>query len=101
MVQVNMKAKVSTLYRNGRRLPTNKVAATVIGDLNLSVSKHPVSGLCCQEAVVLADLGTSLLPDIYDVMCVCIAANGFRLRGVEIVSGREMAQEWWCVPMAV
>ena len=93
-----MKAKVSTLYKNGRRLPINKAASTVMGDLNLSVSKHPVTGLCCVESVVLEDRGISLLPSLYDVTCVCIAAHGLRLRGTEIVAGKEMAQEWWCVP---
>ena len=94
-----MKAKVSTLYRNGRRLPANKVGATVTGDLNLGVSKHPVTGLCCIEAVVLEDSGRSLLPDMHDVTCVCIAAHGLRLRGLEICAGKEMAQEWWCRPI--
>jgi len=93
-----MTAKVSSLYRAGRRLPTNKVGLTVTGDLNLSVSKHPVTGLCCTEAVVLTDEGWSLLPDMYDAQCVCIAMHGIRLRGIEIVAGKELAQEWWCVP---
>ena len=65
-----MKATVSTLYKKGRRLPQNKVGATETGDLNLSVSKHPVTGLCCHEAVLLADGGLSLLPDMVDVVCV-------------------------------
>jgi hypothetical protein len=94
-----MKAKVSSLYRNGKRLPINKVASTVTGDLNLSVSKHPVTGLCCHEAVVLEESGRSLLPDIHDVECVCIAAHGLRLRGIEIHAGKETAQEWWCIPL--
>jgi len=51
------------------------------------------------ESCVLNDDGHSLLPDLYDVMCVSISAHGFRLRGIEIKSGREVAQEWWCMPM--
>lgn len=95
-----MKAKVSTLYRNGKRLPINKVCKTVVGDLNLSVSKHPVTCLACCTAVVLTDGGISLVPDMVDAQCVVIAAHGLRLRGVEMVMGRELAQEWWCVPMS-
>jgi hypothetical protein len=94
-----MKAKVSSLYRNGRNLPTNKVSGTAEGDLNLAVSKHPVTGRCTHEACVLNDDGHSLLPDLYDVTCVSISAAGFRLRGIEIKSGREVSQEWWCMPM--
>ena len=93
-----MQATISNLYRNGRRLPANKVASTVTGDLYLSVSLHPVSGLCCTEAAILEASGRPLLPPIYDAVCVCIAAHGLRLRGIEVVSGREMVQEWWCAP---
>jgi hypothetical protein len=94
-----MKARVSTLYRKGRQLPRNKVGSTVVGDLNLSAGKHPVTGVWCVEAVVLTDAGLSLLPDLSDVQCLSIAAFGFRLRGIESNCGREMAQEWWCVPL--
>jgi len=93
-----MKATVSTLYRVGRRLPQNNVGATVVGDLNLSVNKNPVTGLLTHEACVLTPDGFSMLPDLHDVVCVCIAAHGLRLRGVEIVNGRETVQEWWCRP---
>ena len=95
-----MKAKVSSLYLNGRRLPANKVAQTVIGDLNLSVSKHPITLRCDHEAVVLSDDATMLLPALHNVVCVCIAAHGLALLGVEIVGAKELAQEWRCVPMS-
>lgn len=94
-----MKAKVSTLYKNGKRLGTNRIGDTVEGDLNLSVSKHPATGLCCIEAVVVNDKGISLIPNIFDAQCVCIAAHGLRLRGIEFCNGREVSQEWWCKPM--
>jgi len=94
-----MTARVSSLYRNGHRL-NSKVAETVEGDLNLMVSRNPVTGLACTEAVILNDEGGSLLNDMHDVVCVCIAAHGLRLRGTEYAKGREVAQEWWCVPVA-
>lgn len=93
-----MKATVSQLYNNGTRIPYNKSLVTVVGDLNLGVSKHPVTGMCSSEAMILADGGAYLLPELYDAHCIVIAAHGFRLRGFEIVNGKEMAQEWWCVP---
>ena len=89
-----MKATVTTLYRRGRRcLSGSKI---VTGDLNLSVGKHPVTGLVSVEACVLDEDGLTLVPPMIDAVCVCIAANGMRLRGVECVAGREVAQEWWC-----
>lgn len=95
----NMKAQVTALYRKGKRTQgTVKPDAIVTGDLNLSTNRHPVSGLFNTEAVVLNERGISLLPDLNSASCLVIGANGLRLRGVEIVDGKEFAQEWWCVP---
>jgi len=95
-----VRAKVSCLYRAGRSLPMNTFSKTVEGDLNLAVSKHPVSGRCTHEACVVSnESGLSLLPDMHDVTCVSISASGLRLRGIEVdKAGREVAQEWWCIP---
>ena len=90
-----MTASVQTLYRNGRRLA--KASKAVVGDLNLSVGKNPGSGALCSEACLLTETGWSALPPLYDAVCVVIAAHGLRLRGVEIVASRAVAQEWWCV----
>lgn len=92
-----MRAKVSPLYKKGVRVPREKKICSVDGDLNLSVGKNPVTGRCVKEACVLTDHGGSLLPDLFDVECISIAAYGMRLRGVEFCGGREVAQEWWCV----
>ena len=95
-----MKATVSTLYRKGRSLPPNKVGVTVAGDLDLITNRHPITGLVNYEANVLDDTGMSLLPSLRDAACVSISSNGFRLRGIIMDAGREMAQEWWCRPSA-
>lgn len=94
-----MKARVSTLYRDGLRLQSPKIREVVIGDLNLSVSRHPVSVRASVVACVLSDNGTSLVPDIMDAQCQTIAATGMLLRGVEWTKGKEYAQEWWVVPI--
>lgn len=93
-----MIARVSTLFKNGKRV--SKVSKTVEGDLNLSVSRHQVTGSVCTEAVVLDTKGVALIDPMIDAHCVLIAAHGFRLRGVELVGlAREVSQEWWCVPL--
>ena len=94
-----MKAKVTTLYRKGKYLPSPKVGATAEGDLNLMTGKHPVLGRVTVEACVVDERGVSQVPDMHDAVCACIAANGFRLRGTECINGIEYAQEWWCVPI--
>jgi hypothetical protein len=90
-----MTASVRTIYRNGRRLA--KASAPVVGDLNLDVGKNPVSRALCSEACLLTERGSALVPPLYDAVCVVIAGHGLRLRGIEIVAGREIVQEWWCV----
>jgi hypothetical protein len=92
-----MNAKVTALYKDGKKAD-DKGAKTVEGDLNLSVWKHPVTGRVCYQACILGERGLQKLPDLFDAQCVIIAAYGIRLRGVEFSKGREVAQEWWCVP---
>lgn len=82
-------------------MPSGKVSATVEGDLNLSVSKHRVTGRCCIVAMVLTDAGLSLVPDLYDAQCIIIAADGMLLRGIELNGARQVTQEWWCRPVAL
>ena len=94
-----MKARVSTLYRKGKRVPSPRVDALVVGDLSLAMSKHPVTGRACVEACILNELGMSLLWPMTDVQCHLIGSDGMLLRGVESWNGREYAQEWWCVPL--
>lgn len=94
-----MNAKVQPCYVNGIPADRDKLPRAVTGDLNLSVGKHPVSGRCCHEAVILGEHGIELLPTLYDATCHCIAAHGIRLRGVCFNNkGQEIVQEWWCVP---
>jgi hypothetical protein len=94
-----MKSRVSTLYKKGVPIPQPKVSALVEGDLNLSVSKHPVTGRCCIVAMVLTKEGLSLVPDLYDAQCVIIAADGMLLRGIEFNGNKQQSQEWWCKPL--
>lgn len=93
-----MLAKVWRIYKNGRQLTSNKKSVPpVVGDLNLGAGKNPITGRVTSEASVLTDRGLSLIPNLVDVVCIAIAADGLRLRGVEILAGRELAQEWWCI----
>jgi hypothetical protein len=91
-----MKAKVTRLYKDGRYLPGGIRRKIMEGDLNMSVSKHPVTGRCDYEASLVENSGYCVIPELHDAMCTCIAAHGLRLRGIEFNGTREVVQEWWC-----
>ena len=60
--KTNMKAQVSSLYKDGKQLPRGKQLVSCEGYLNLSVSKHPITGLCSNKACILSAYGGSLAP---------------------------------------
>ncbi len=94
-----MNASVLQLYRNGKKISDGQKAGVfVTGDLNMGICRNPVNGRISCEACLLGDGGTQLITSIYDANCVVIAGYGLRLRGVEFTGGREVAQEWWCLP---
>ena len=94
-----MKAKVSTLYRNGKALPQNKIGKIIVGSLTLATVKSAFSGNLTTGAWVQNKANEFALPSMENVVCESISADGFRLRGTENINGREVYQEWWCRPI--
>ena len=98
-----MKAKVSILYCDGIPIPMTGKVVTVETEVDVSAGKHPVTGRLSMTAWTNepATQTTVNIRPLHDVALVWIAALGIRIRGLELLSGgREVAQEWFIVPLA-
>lgn len=89
-----MKVAVTQLYKNGKKIPRDKKAPVFIGDLSMVESRNAVLNRLVVEAM-LHD-GTTLVMDaLADARVIGIHAHGMLIRGIEYLSGKEVAQEWW------
>jgi hypothetical protein len=90
-----MKAFVSKTYSGGRRIPNGKKIPTHCGDLAVGTGEHPVLNRITTMAHLFRDDNLCEIEPLYDVLLTSIAMKGLRLRGFEVIAGKEVAQEWW------
>ena len=96
-----MIVKAITLYQNGRLNSKEKQKKIKFknGSLDLNVTQNPVTGRMTYNVDFLDKEGRNIFNPIHDVVCVSISADGLHLRGIEYNFGREVSQEWYCIPI--
>lgn len=97
-----MRATVTILYEDGLPVPRTRKPVMVEADVDVSTGKHPVTSRVTTTAWTSEPAtGTrAIVRPLHDVVLLWIAFRGLRIRGLEIVDGgREVAQEWFIVPL--
>jgi len=95
-----MKARVTQVYANGKRIGATVKSKSYDGDLNVSDGRHPVLGRIEKEASLLSDDGANIIAPMIGVQLSGVYAKGMLLRGTEVVGDKEFAQEWWVEPLS-
>jgi len=81
-----VKAKVSTLYKEGKLVGGNEFGKTGIGGLTFYGS----------QAEIWTTIGECCLPFLQNAQCNSITKDGISLSGIEQINGVKYYQEWWC-----
>ena len=93
-----MKAIVTLLYKDGKRIPhkQGKPDPTFTGELDLHYWLHPVLQRNVAEMALINPSGLHEIPSLLDSVCIAIGGHGMTFRGIEYGAGaREVAQEWY------
>lgn len=94
-----MKARVTQLYKNGKKIPRDKIVPVVIGDFCMFESHNAVLNRLVMEAMVfepsesLQRPGKLLFDPIADARVMGVHAHGMLVRGIEYLAGKEVSQE--------